>query len=210
MMAKGVRMTGVSRGVSRPSAIAAAALMLSLGGCLSLGAEPPESLLTLTPANFAPIGETASGSKLTLLAVLEPDAPKVLDVNRVPVQVDGASIAYLKDAQWVDKPARLFQLLLAETIRSKGNRMVVGSGDLQFAAATKLTGHLSQMGYDAASQSAVVRMDAMLLKVDGSVQSQRFEAVVPGVIAEAGPVGVALNQAANDVAAQVAEWVDAS
>jgi cholesterol transport system auxiliary component len=39
------------------------------------------------------------------------------------------------------------------------------------------------------------------------VQSQRFESVVPGVIAKPGPVGVALNQAANDVAAQIAEWV---
>jgi cholesterol transport system auxiliary component len=40
-----------------------------------------------------------------------------------------------------------------------------------------------------------------------SVTTRRFEARVPGVEAKAGPVGVALNQAANQVAGEVAGWV---
>jgi len=53
----------------------------------------------------------------------------------------------------------------------------------------------------------VVRFDATLLGADGSVRQQRFEAVEEGILAEAGPVGAALNRAANDVARQVADWV---
>lgn len=189
------------------ASLALAVAALPLTGCVSLGKDPPASLLTLTPARVAAAGAVSTGDKQTLLAVLQPDAPQQLDVTRVPVQVSDSSVAYLQDAQWVDKPARLFQQLLAEAIRSQGRRMVIDSGDLQYAAATKLTGNLSQMGYDAATGSVVVRLDAVLLRPDGAVLTRRFEAVVPGVEAEAGPVGAALNQAANQVADEVAEWV---
>ena len=39
------------------------------------------------------------------------------------------------------------------------------------------------------------------------VMTRRFSATVPGVVAEAAPVGAALNEAANQVASQVADWV---
>ena len=39
------------------------------------------------------------------------------------------------------------------------------------------------------------------------VETQRFEAVEDGIPADAGPVGAALNRAANDVAQQAADWL---
>lgn len=207
MIAKVLRMTKGSLPDTLRGTLLAAGLALAVSGCVSLGEDPPASLLTLAPTSFAPAGAALTGTNQTLLAVLEPDAPQRLNVTRVPVRVSPSSIAYLQDAQWVDKPARLFQRLLAETIRSKGERMVVDSGDLQYAAATKLSGQLTEMGFDAATNSVIVRFDGVLVQADGTVLTQRFEANVPGISAQAGPVGVALNQAANDVAAQVAEWV---
>ena len=76
------------------------------------------------------------------------------------MQVSDSDIAYLKDATWVEKPARLFQRLLSETIRSGGTRLVVAEGDLGYTAANKLSGRLLDMGYDAASGGVVVRYDA--------------------------------------------------
>ena len=139
--------------------------------------------------------------------MLEPEAPQKLDVNRVPVQVDDSTIAYLKDAFWVEKPARLFAALLAETIRAKQTRLVIDASEARFAAATKLSGQLLEMGYDARTSSAVMRFDAVLQQADGKILTRRFEASVGGVTADVESVGPALNEAANKVAADVAEWV---
>lgn len=188
-------------------ALLPALLAFAVAGCVSFGADPPEQLLTLTPARAAPAGAATTGEVAAAFAVLEPGADQRLNVNRVPVQVSGSSIAYLKDAVWVERPARLFQALVAETIRARGDRFVVGEGDIGYAAANKLSGQLLDMGYDAASGSAVVRFDAVLQRADGQVQTRRFESRVSGVAPEAVAVGPALNEAANAIAAEVADWV---
>src|SRR5688572_32216582 len=154
------------------------ALALALAGCVSLAPDPPESLLTLTPLRTAPAGSTASGEAASALAVIEPDADQRLNVVRVPVQTSDSSLAYLQDAVWVEKPARLFQQLLSETIRAGGSRLVVAEGDLGYSAATKLSGRLLDLGYDAATGSVVVRYDAVLQTPDGRVQSRRFRSRV--------------------------------
>lgn len=187
--------------------IAAVAAAMALSGCISLGAEPPEQLLNLTAARPAPAGSAASGNVDGALAILDLQAPQKLNVTRVPVVIDGSSLAYLKDAEWVEKPAQLFGRLLADTVRGKGTRLLVGGTDLEYAAATKLSGTLSAMDYDASRGAAMVRFDAVLQTADRQILTRRFESEVTGVPAEAGPVGVALNQAANQVADQVAEWV---
>lgn len=185
----------------------AIALSAALSGCVSLGKEPPPSLFTLTATTSAPAGLSASGKAADALVVIEPEAPLKLDVTRVPVQVDASNVAYLKDAMWVEKPARQFGRLLAETIRAKQTRMVIEGSDVRFAAATKLSGQLAEMGYDAQTSSAVVRFDAVLQQPGGQILTRRFEAKVPGVLADPASVGPALNQAANQVAADVAAWI---
>jgi len=182
-------------------------LAMSLGGCISLSPKPPEQLLTLTPARSAPAGGDVSGTTAAALAVIEPEAEQRLDVTRVPVQVSESGVAYLKDAVWVEKPTRLFRTLLSETIRAGSSRLVVGEGELGYGAATKLSGRLLDMGYDAATSSVVVRYDAVLQMPGGEVRTRRFESRVSGVAADAVAVGPALNQAANQVAADVAAWV---
>jgi len=185
-----------------------AGLPLALAGCVSLGgAKAPESLLTLTATTEAPAGTGASGNAAGALAVAEPDAPASIDVVRVPVQVDDANLAYLKDAVWVDKPARLFRRLLAETIRARSGRVVIDSDDPALVAHNRLRGTLRTFGYDAQSGSVIVRFDAVRDLNDHEIETRRFESVIPGVPAKAGFVGKALNDAANDVAGQVAEWV---
>jgi cholesterol transport system auxiliary component len=188
-------------------ALLPAILALALAGCVSLTPKPPESLLTLTPTRTAPAGATVAGNAASALAVIEPAVDQRLNVVRVPVQTSDASLAYLQDAVWVEKPARLFRQLLAETIRAGGSRLVVGEGELNYTAANKLSGRLLDMGFDAASGSVVVRFDAVLQGADGQVRTKRFESRVSGVAPDAASVGPALNQAANQVAGEVADWV---
>jgi len=180
-----------------------------LAGCVSIGGggEVPDQLLTLTATSSAPAGASASGDMASALAVSEPAVPQYLNVTRVPVKVSGSAIAYLQDAVWVEKPSRLFQRVLSETIRAGGDRLVVGGGELEYAAQTQLGGELTAMDYDPSRSAAVVRYDAVLRLSDGTVRTHRFEAEQTGVLPDALSVAPALNRAANDVAAQVAEWV---
>lgn len=187
---------------------ALALALLGLSGCVSLGGKAPDSLLTLTPAATAPAGSSASGTASTAIAISDFEAPARLDVNRVPVQVTDSQIAYLKDAVWNEKPARLLRRLIAETLRARGGRLVVDGDDPGAQAELRISGTLREMGYDARSGEVVLVLDAARLGAGSSVTTRRFEARVPGVVAEAAPVGAALNQAANQIAAEVAAWVE--
>ncbi len=187
---------------------ALALALLGLSGCVSLGGKAPDSLLTLTPAATAPAGSSASGTASTAIAISDFEAPARLDVNRVPVQVTDSQIAYLKDAVWNEKPARLLRRLIAETLRARGGRLVVDGDDPGAQAELRISGTLREMGYDARSGEVVLVLDAARLGAGSSVTTRRFEARVPGIVAEAAPVGAALNQAANQIAAEVAAWVE--
>lgn len=191
------------------AAFGALTMALTLAGCVSIGAggKPPEQLYTLTSIATVAAGASVEGDVAGALAVTEPSVPHHLNVLRVPVQVNANSLAYLQDAVWVEKPARLFQRMLAETIRARGGRLVVGAGELEYAAQTALGGDLVAMDYDAARSRVIVRYDAMLRLPDGTVRTRRFESEQTGIPADATLVGPALNRAANDVAAQVADWV---
>jgi cholesterol transport system auxiliary component len=180
--------------------------VLLLGGCISLGTDPPAELISLTPELTAPAGDIG-GNPAAAIVVLDPDTDRSLDVQRVPVQISPSAIAYLTDASWVEKPSRQFRALLAETIRAKSHRLVFEG--IGFAGGHKrvLSGRLISMGYHVPSASVIVRFDALLTAPGGEVRAQRFEAKVPGVAAKANAVAPALNTAANQVAVQVADWV---
>ncbi|WP_232332764.1 ABC-type transport auxiliary lipoprotein family protein [Novosphingobium aquimarinum] len=180
---------------------------VALSGCLGLGGKTPDQLISLTPRTAADTGAVSNGKMSDAIVVLNPDTDRSLDMLRVPVRVDAATIAYLKDVAWVEKPARQFRALLAETLRAKTGRIVVEGGDFEVAGQTMIGGRLLQMGYDAPQQAVIVRFEAMRTGVDGTVTTRRLESRIPGVVAEAAPVASALNSAANDVAGQVADWV---
>lgn len=187
-----------------------AVLPLALAACVNIGGKGklPPTLLTLTPSAVAPAGSAASAVPAEALMVLEPETDQVLSVLRIPVQVDAANVAYIKDAQWIERPARLFRALLAETLRARGGRLILEDTQATVpVAGSRLSGRLIAMGYDAQTSSVVVRFDAIRTSAGGAVQTKRFESVIPGVRAKGEDLAPALNRAANDVAAQVADWV---
>jgi cholesterol transport system auxiliary component len=188
-------------------AMFAGAIALSLGACVSFGGKAPPSLLVLTAANSVANGTAKSGVSSEALIVLLPEAPRKLDSNRVPVQIDDSSIAYLKDAVWADKPSRLMQSLLTETIAAKTGRLVLNETDAGGKATQYLSGSLLEFGVDASASEAVVVYDAVRLVRGQTVEKKRFEARRPVTAVEPGPAGIALNAAANDVAVQVSDWI---
>jgi len=188
--------------------LAIAAVCLALSGCVSFGGKTPDQLFRLTADNRAPIGAESAGKLSSALVVMDPASDRSLDVLRVPVRINNSALAYLKDASWVEKPARQFRSLLAETLRARTGRLVTEGGDYEISGKpVTLSGRLLDMGYDATEQAVVVRYDAILQDGAGNSKLKRFEARVPGIAAEAAVVGPALNRAANDVAVQVSDWV---
>lgn len=190
--------------------ISAAFALTFLSGCISLGQEPPESLLTLSSTASAPAGSGAQAGGEDgegAIAVLTPEVPAKLDVLRVPVNVSETEVAYLQEAFWIEKPARLFRRLIGETLRTRGAALVLDNDDTPARADTVVRGTLLDMTYDAPTSSVVVRFEAMRTNADGKVVSRRFEAREQGVQPEAGSVGPALNRVANTVAGEVADWV---
>lgn len=183
------------------------AFALTLGACVSFGAKTPPTMLVLTADNVVAGGTARSAGAGEALVILAPEVPRKLDTNRVPVQIDNSSIAYIKDAFWADKPARLMQLLLTETIAAKTGRLVLNEVDAGGRAQQYLSGSLLEFGVDAATNEAVVVYDAVKLIRGQPTEKRRFEVRRPLAQVQAATAGAALNQAANDVALQIANWV---
>ncbi|WP_174296429.1 ABC-type transport auxiliary lipoprotein family protein [Sphingomonas bacterium] len=215
------------------------AACVALAGCISLGAKPPPSMLTLTSTAQPPVGQqqvaaVAPGTTASTLSVggravatvtsqplaapsdagspsitvQVPAVPQELATPRVPVQATPTTVAYIKSALWVAPPAQGFARILGDTITARTGRVVLSGAQSFQTGSAQLTGELRMFGIDAASQSAVVIYDASLVRATGGgIAKQRFEARVPVATIDAAGAGTGLNAAANQVAAQVADWV---
>ena len=110
-------------------------------GC-SAAARPRRRLLTLTPQRRcrASIARSASAGEAVTIAV--PVIGKELRTDRVPAQVGHMEVGYIKDLQWVDTPDRLFQDLLAETVRRTTGRVVLDPRQATLDPGTSVSGQL--------------------------------------------------------------------
>ena len=187
-----------------------AMLTLVVAGCVGLdtGSPPPPFLFNQSAASVVPAGAVSQGKPASdAVMVMEPETDRRLAVQRVPVQISPSAVAYLPNALWVERPARLFRGLLAEALRGKGQRLVLEDDQAVPLVAQRLSGRLLDMGYDAQRQVVIVRFDAYRSDASGVLASKRFEAIVPGISDKPEQIGPALNRAANDVAQQVANWM---
>ncbi len=187
----------------------AAATALSLGACALLGGgpKPPSTLLTLQTTAAAPASVVRSAAAGEAVTIETPVIPKELRGVRVPAQIGPTAIAYIKNLQWVDTPDRLFQDLLEETVVRTTNRVVIDAKQSALDPGLIVSGQLSRFGYEAGEGTVIVRYDAALSAAGGTrVETRRFEARAPAD-GTAATVGPALNQAANQVALEVAGWI---
>ena len=192
----------------RSKTLLALAAFAPLAGCISFGAKPPPSLLSLSSAVSVPAGTTQSSATAPTITILVPGAAQSIAGTRVPVQASQTSIAYVANTQWVEPPNRMFVRLLIDTVPARTGRIVLSSAQSFSDPGAILSGELRNFGVDAGTNQAIVTFDASLIRTSGNVvEKRRFEARVPVSAIAAGPVGTALNQAANTVAGEVADWV---
>ena len=196
----------------RTSAIALALSLsgCSLGGMLGGGGKAPATLVTLTPEAAEPQSIVRTAAAGQAVTVMTPTVPKELMAVRVPVQLNYVDVQYVTNVQLVDTPDRLFQRLLAETIRRTTNRVVLDPNQTTLDPGLVVNGILQRFGYDASTRQVVVTYDGSLSTAGGNrVESRRFTASAPAD-GTAATVPAALNRAANQVALDVAKWVGSS
>jgi len=177
-------------------------------GCVRFGGKPPAQLLTIASDVRAEAGVPSSAPSADALFIDDPSVPRALATPRVAVRASDTSYAYVKDAVWVDLPARQFRSLLAETVRARSGRLVLDPSQYLARSGHVLNGDLIDFGIDAAKRQAVVTFDATMASPDGAtVSRQRFTASVPVSRIEADSVAPAISLAANQVAVAVADWI---
>jgi cholesterol transport system auxiliary component len=178
---------------------------LPLAAC-GLGGKAPDLLLNLTPEAALPVQSGGTSSAENAITVVRPSVPRALATTRVPV-LTGQTVSYLDKAFWVDTPDKLFQHLVSETIAARTGRVVLDPLQFSFNPGNRLTGQLQNFGLDADKMEAVVTYDGALARGSNAVMTRRFEARVPVASSDRASVAPALNQAANQVAVQVADWI---
>lgn len=184
------------------------AATLPLAACISFGAKPPAALLTLTATAAVPVGQAQSSATAKSITIAVPAVPQALASARVPVQSGATAIAFVKEAVWAEPPARLFARLLADTVTTRTGRVVLSTAQSMSDPGARLGGELRNFGLDATTREAVVTYDASLIRSDATnVEKRRFETRVPVAAIDAPSAATALNDAANRVASDVADWV---
>ncbi|MFC7536417.1 ABC-type transport auxiliary lipoprotein family protein [Sphingomonas sp. GCM10030256] len=188
-----------------PRFLLASAACLSLAACF--GGKAPATLLTLTP-QAAPVDNLSRSASAGQTVTIEvPVVPQELNQVRVPALEGPTAVTYIKDLQWVDRPNRMFQQLLSETVKRTTTRVVLDPKQASLDPGLRVTGTLQRFGYDTQAGQVIVTYDAALSTDGGTrVETRRFTAAVPAV-GTAESVGPALNQAANQVALDVARWI---
>jgi cholesterol transport system auxiliary component len=186
----------------------ALAAILPLSGCISFSPKPPHRLMVLTPANPLQAGPPRTAGDAQAVAVAPIAAIPSLATPRIMVADGSAGIAYIAKDRWAAPPNVLFRALLAETITARTGRIVPDARLIAVTPDTRLSGQLSAFGLDAPGQAAVVTFDASITRAGrDQVEYRRFTTRVPTASHEGEAVAAAINQAANTVAADVADWI---
>ena len=184
--------------------------MALLSGCISFGEKPPKQLLSLTPTARIAAGQARVTQDTQAISVANPVLPSALRNQRLAVQ-DGGAFAYLPKAAWVDNPAAMFRLVLAETIEAKTGRFVPDMRNGAITPDTRLGGTLAAFQLLAGQGKVLVVYDATIAKAGSDqIRTRRFETTMPVSGEDATLVAAALNVAANQVASDVADWIGGS
>ena len=204
---------GTAAALAMLTALAACGPLVQIGG----NDKAPPSLLALRATALPAPGTPAMATtdpRATIL-VLVPAVPGTLQTLRLPVTTTDTTVAYLTGATWAEQPSREFQRVLADTIAAHGIP-VLDPRQATAASGRTLSGTLLDFSLDVrnpASAVVRVRFDAALTGpgaagAKGSPFAiRRFDASVPVATQNPTDVAIALNTAANTVAADVAAWI---
>ena len=106
------------------AALAAAVLVAACGNLIELpGQGPAPSMFRRPVPSFSPPQHALEDVRLR---VQEPDAPRTIDTDRIALYPSPIEVKYFADARWSDRPSRLMQTLMVDTLAATGAFEFVG------------------------------------------------------------------------------------
>jgi cholesterol transport system auxiliary component len=176
-----------------------------LGGLIGTGNNPTPTFDLTAPANFGRLPPQARG----LLAVEQPTALQILDTEKVVISPNPGEVAYLTDAQWVDRLPKLMQARIVQSFENSTRIRAVAKTQDRVSADYILVIDVRQFGIQAYDgPQAVVELSVKIVYQRGG----RIAAgtVLTSRIAASGTSGqaatLALDQAFSDVLVQMVKW----
>jgi cholesterol transport system auxiliary component len=181
--------------------LCAVALGLTLAGCATGG--PPATFNLVAPAS----GFEARAPRGVLL-VARPVASTPVDGDRIVVRTGADTIAYLKNAQWVQVLPILLQDRLVESFENAHLiRSVVRPGD-NIQADSQLVTEIRRFDITAGTGVAHVEVAAKIVdERTGRIEAGRiFSAEERGSAEDPSSATHALNEALDSVLRQIVDW----
>lgn len=214
-------------GMRRLPAWLSGALLLAAAGCGPLvrigDAPPPPAALFALRSEAAQSGDlpaaglpaaAGAGPAARAIVVETPLPVAALRTVRLPVTLADTRIAYLKDAAWLEPPARQFQRLLLDHLARRPGVAALEARLYDGAFERRLGGSLAEFGLDVREPGrpeVVLRFDAVLTGPRGAlIAARRFAVARPAASQAPRDVTAALNGAANELAAAIASWAAAA
>jgi cholesterol transport system auxiliary component len=176
-----------------------------LGGIIGTGNNPTPTYDLSAPGNFGALPPRARG----LLAVEQPTALQILDTEKVVISPSPGEVAYLSDAQWVDRLPKLMQARIVQSFENSTRIRAVAKTQDRVNADYVLVVDVRQFGItNYESAQAVVELSVKIVYQRGG----RIAAgtVLTSRVAASGTGGqaatLALDQAFSDVLVQMVKW----
>jgi cholesterol transport system auxiliary component len=206
---------GVLKKTSGSAVRAALALVLAaslagcsggvLGGIIGTGSNPTPTYDLTAPRTFGTLPPRARG----LLAVDQPTALQILDTEKVVISPSPGEVAYLSDAQWVDRLPKLMQARIVQSFENSNRIRAVAKTQDRVNADYVLVIDVRQFGMTAHdTPQAVVELSVKIVYQRGG----RIAAgtILTSRVAATGTNGqaatLALDQAFSDVLVQMVKW----
>lgn len=176
-----------------------------LGGLIGTGNNPTPTFDLTAPRNFGTLPPRARG----LLAVDLPSALQILDTEKIVISPTPGEVAYLTDAQWLDRLPRLMQARIVEAFENSTRIRAVAKTQDRISADYLLVVDVRQFGmvaYD--GPYAAVELSVKIVYQRGG----RIAAatVLSSKVQAAGTAGaqatLALDQAFGEVLVQLVKW----
>lgn len=176
-----------------------------IGGLIGTGNNPTPTFDLTAPRNFGTLPPRARG----LLAVDLPSALQILDTEKIVISPTPGEVAYLTDAQWLDRLPRLMQARIVQAFENSTRIRAVAKSQDRITADYLLVIDVRQFGmiaYD--GPYAVVELSVKIVYQRGG----RIAAatVIGSKVQAAGTSGsqatLALDQAFGEVLVQMVKW----
>ena len=185
----------------------AAALVLSLAGCASIGtlvSQAPTAYDLAAARDFPRHPGHVRGQ----MVVVEPSALGPLDGTAILVRPAPGEVARLADAQWEDRLPKLMQARLVQSFENAGRLRAVGRPADKIATDFVLLTELRAFEISAADGSAVVEFAAKIVadRTGRIVAARVFRVAVPAETTQGPGAVAALNQAFAKAATELVLW----